>query len=476
MGDISQLKEDFEQKITTWHPEVDLKLMKSVWGAHMRTPEEDELSEECVCEPPGVCLCCHRPPETLEGDLLYACSGLKDTTKDGEPVEDHLPASIHQGSSNLHSDEDTEDKIKLLDPRVQKLIRTYLGVFGELPPPTSCDKLVQRDLKLKPEFVGHKIRGRPYPAPKEQADEIERHIQQCIDAGLVLEYKDGDYPQHCSPCFLVAKPGSTAKWLVVDYGELNKKTLNPSGSIPYMESTLEKIASCRYKTKMDKRSGFWQLDLTPNAKELLAFITPQGRVFKWKVMPFGVANAPALFQELMNKILSILRRSPVVQELISRGAQVEAHIDDVCLETNTQEDHLILLGEFFAVCQEDHTRLKPEKCEFMQETVQYLGFDIGYGWGTPAASKAKPLMDAKIRHEDLKKGFHDVRGFMGACNFYRSHIKNFTYTSAILTDLIKKNTTWRWGPQERQAFDELKDKWPTLSAWACLEHKEKVYW
>ena len=70
---------------------------------------------------------------------------------------------------------------------------------------------------------------------------------------------------------------------------------------------------------MEKRSGFWQVDLTPNAQELLAFTTPQGRVFKWKVMPFGVANAPALFQELMNKILSILRRRPVVQELISRA-------------------------------------------------------------------------------------------------------------------------------------------------------------
>ena len=100
------------------------------------------------------------------------------------------------------------------------------------------------------------------------------------------------------------------------------------------------------------------MDLTPNAQERLAFITPQGRVFKWKVMPFGVANATALFQELMNKILSILCRRPVVQELISRGAQMEAHIDDVCLGTNTQEGHLILLGEFFAVCQESHTRLK----------------------------------------------------------------------------------------------------------------------
>ena len=122
------------------------------------------------------------------------------------------------------------------------------------------------------------------------------------------------------------------------------------------------------------------MDLTPNAQELLAFITSQGRVFKWKIMPFSVANAPALFQELISKILSILRRRPKVQGLISRGAQIEAHIDDVCLGSKTQEDHLILLGEFFAVCQENHTRLKLKKCEFLQETMRYLGFDVGYGW------------------------------------------------------------------------------------------------
>ena len=98
-----------------------------------------------------------------------------------------------------------------------------------------------------------------------------------------------------------------------------------------MENTLERIAKCRFKTRMDKRSGFWQVDLTRAAQELLAFVTPKGRVFRWKVMPFGVANAPALFHELMNKILYILRRKPLVHELVSRGAEMEAHINDVNL-------------------------------------------------------------------------------------------------------------------------------------------------
>ena len=94
MGDISQLKEDLEQKITTWQREVDLKLMKSVWGDHVRTPDKDQLSTECVCEPPQACLCWHRLPEIVEQDLLYVYQGLKDTTIDAEPTEDHLPASI----------------------------------------------------------------------------------------------------------------------------------------------------------------------------------------------------------------------------------------------------------------------------------------------------------------------------------------------------------------------------------------------
>ena len=111
-------------------------------------------------------------------DILYAYQGLRDPVKDAEPFEDHLPASIHEGARDIHSHDALEDKIKPLDPRVRKLIRTYLELFGDLPPPASCDKLVWMDLKLKAEVVGHEIRWRIYLAPKEQADEIQRQIQE----------------------------------------------------------------------------------------------------------------------------------------------------------------------------------------------------------------------------------------------------------------------------------------------------------
>ena len=182
---------------------------------------------------------------------------------------------------------------------------------------------------------------------------------------------------------------------------------------------------------MDKRSDFWQVDLTRAAQEVLAFVTPKARVFRWKFMPFGVANAPALFQELMDKILYILRRRPLVQELVSRGAEMEAQIDDVSLSTNTQEDHILPLQELFTVCQENHLRNKLEKCEFMREEMEYVGFDVGYGCWKPAASKMQPLQDMQIL-DGPKKGLQDVRSFIGACNIYGPHIYNFMYSSAPL--------------------------------------------
>ena len=95
---------------------------------------------------------------------------------------------------------------------------------------------------------------------------------------------------------------------------------------------------------------------------------------------------------------------------------MEAQIDDVSLGTHTHEHHILLLQEFFTVCQENHLRIKLQKCEEMREEGEYLGLDVGYCWWKPAASKMQPLQDMQIG-DDPKKGLHDVRSFIGVCNF-----------------------------------------------------------
>ena len=107
-------------------------------------------------------------------------------------------------------------------------------------------------------------------------------------------------------------------------------------------------------------------------------------------MPFGVANAPAVFQEL---IFYILRRRTLLQKLVSHRAEMEAHIDDVSLGTNTQEDDILLLQGLSTVCHESHLRINLEKSEFMREEMEDLGFNLGYGWWNPVAWKMEPVKD-----------------------------------------------------------------------------------
>ena len=190
--------------------------------------------------------------------------------------------------------------------------------------------------------------------------------------------------------------------------------------------------------------------MTERAQDLTAFIAPDRQVYKWRVMPFGIANAPAVFQELMNQIIALCKRQPAVQELLQRGAVLEAHIDDVILGTNTIDDHLLLLREFYTVCQENHLRIKLEKCEFLKTETDYLGFHIGDGWWKPQDQKMKPLMDFDPTDSMSKaEGVQKIRQFIRSCNFYRRHLQNFTEASAPLTDLMKKETPWRWGPIEK---------------------------
>ena len=217
-----------------------------------------------------------------------------------------------------------------------------------------------------------------------------------------------------------------------------------------------------YKTKLDKRSEFWQTDLTERAKELSAVIATNGQVFPWNVMPFGLANAPATFQELMNQIIAIMERRPKVPQLLRKVAVIDAYIDDVFLGSNTTEDHKALIDEFLSVCDECNTRVKIEKCEFMREVVEYLGFEVGYQWWKPVKDKVAPLLKATIRDHPIQ-GVKDMQAFIGSCNFHRRHIRNFTYSSVLLTNLTKKSEKWECTRAHQAEFEQLKSKLASLS-------------
>ena len=198
---------------------------------------------------------------------------------DPDKIKEVLTVKQEFGQSNLAASEDFTKKIQEHHSRVAEVLARYEEALGPLPPPGSSKKLVRSELELKPEYQDERITSRGYPCSKEDQDKIMRQVLELVEAGMCEAYKDTEIPEHCSPCFLVGKPGSTAKRLVVDYRKLNKNIKVHAGSLRVMENTMENAASCKFKSKIDKRSGLWQLDLTERGKELMAIRTPNGRVF-----------------------------------------------------------------------------------------------------------------------------------------------------------------------------------------------------
>ena len=229
--DVQELQQVLWAKAEGIERRIRLDLLKRTWKTSIWSEEDDE---EMTVPDPEV---------PLVYSLHYAKQGRQDW--EGELPRETMGRMKKQEKEkcNLHAEEKFVEKLESmnLDPRLSKLIQKYQEVLGALPPPLFCKKLVQMDLKLEPKFEGSVVRRLPYSVPKEKTNEIKRQIQECIDAGLVADYKHENYPRHCSPCFLVAKPGSTARRLVVDYGEVNKSTQGHSGSIPNMVNTLERI-------------------------------------------------------------------------------------------------------------------------------------------------------------------------------------------------------------------------------------------
>ena len=157
------------------------------------------------------------------------------------------------GKSNLAAADDFEEKIKNLPSKIQEVLRRRKVAFGPLMAHGSCEKLVTMDLEFMDEHKNTTVRSKPFPASKADSEEKMRQITECIAADLAEKYEQAEYPKHCSPCFLVDKPGSNAKRLVVHYGKLNKLTKKHSGSLPSLEQALERAAHCRFKSKLDKR-------------------------------------------------------------------------------------------------------------------------------------------------------------------------------------------------------------------------------
>ncbi|KAL1279156.1 hypothetical protein QQF64_025829 [Cirrhinus molitorella] len=243
-----------------------------------------------------------------------------------------------------------------------QLILEFPGLFSDVPTRTH---LIQHDVDVGD---AQPIRQRFYRAPLSKRKVLESEIQYMLENGIAVP----SCSSWASPCLLVKKPDSTYRFCT-DYRKLNAITKPDAFPLPRMEDCVDQVGTANFVSKIDLLKGYWQVPLTPRAREVTSFITPSG-LYSYSVMSFGLRNAPATFQRLMNHVVFGLEGCAV-------------YLDDVIVFSETWEQHLIRLRALLTRLVEACLTVNLAKCEFAKATVRYLGKEVGQGKVRPVLAK-----------------------------------------------------------------------------------------
>ena len=251
--DAETSKRILEEKIVQLGEKEQERMLEEKWKTHYHGPcsgEEElqafymsQLSEEELS--PGE----ESDKEEEDNDYYVDLTALIMDLQAAERQE--------YGRSNLKRDECFDEALEKHPAELQSLVRKHKAVFGPLMSPGSSKKLIQMELEVTDEHKNSTLRSRFILLNEEDEKETMRQIYECCDAKLMSRYEGMDFPKHCSTCFLVTKRGSSAKRLVLHYAKLTERLKRHSGSIPNLQRAIERAATTKYKTEIDKRSGFW---------------------------------------------------------------------------------------------------------------------------------------------------------------------------------------------------------------------------
>ena len=280
------------------------------------------------------------------------------------------------------------------------------------------------------------IKKRWYRTSRLERAFIEEEIQRMLKQGLI-EKSRGPW---ASPVVLARKKNGKLRFCV-DYRALNKVTKKDEYPLPRIEDMLDALGGAAYFTSLDLASGYWQVEMKPEDREKTAFIT-QFRTFQFKVMPFGLCNAPATFQRLMDEVLQGILWDFVV-----------VYLDDLNIYSRDFNGHLMHLRDVFDRLRQAGLRLNPEKCKFISSELIFLGHVIDQ-----QGIRTDPEKVEKVKNFPIPKTLTQLRSFLGLASYYRKFIKGFSGIAGPLNKLLKKNVIFHWTVQQQQAFEDLKNR------------------
>ena len=307
-----------------------------------------------------------------------------------------------------------------------EVITQYREVLPDVPSKTN---LIEHDVDVGDSAP---IKQHPYRVSPMKKELLDKEVQYMLKNDIIEESQSN----WSSPCILVPKHDVGFRFCT-DFRKVNDKTKSDSFPIPRIADCIDQIGNAKFVSTFDMLKGYWQVPLTQRAREISAFVTPSG-LYQYKVMPFGMKNAPATFQRMVNKLVRDIDGC-------------EGYIDDVVIFSDNWSDHIRQIKHFFQIMREAKLTINLMKSEFGKATVKYLGHIVGQG-------QVRPL-DAKIQtitKYPIPTSRKELARFLGMAGYYRNFCLNFSEIAAPLTNLLSKKVKFVWTDDCQLAFDKVK--------------------
>jgi hypothetical protein len=336
----------------------------------------------------------------------------------------------------------TDEERKLL---VMMLHRNR-GVFMTKGTPLGHTHLVEHDIvTTEPGPIRQSLRRIPFGL----RDEAQKEVESMLTKG-VIEPSNSPW---AAPVVLVRKKDQSLRYCV-DFRRLNSITKKDSYPLPRIDEALDSLGNSKFFTTLDLASGYWQVGLSDTAREKTAFLTPSG-LYQFTVMPFGLCNAPATFERLMERVLVSLQWQICL-----------VYIDDIIVFSKSITEHIDRLEIIFHRLAEANLKLKCSKCHLLRERVTYLGHVVSASGVSTDPEKIKAVLNWPEPTTSA-----DVKSFMGLCSYYKRFIPDFSAIARPLIRLTEKNVQFQWSNDERGAWELLKGKLTTAPILAYPDPK-----
>ncbi|WVZ80774.1 hypothetical protein U9M48_028227 [Paspalum notatum var. saurae] len=347
------------------------------------------------------------------------------SSKSGKIMHIHLPSHKHSSHTVNATEAQLIEKIPV--------VSNFLDVFSEellgLPPDRDVEFAIELVLGTAP------VCRRPYRMAPDELKELKVQLQEQLDKGFI---RPSSSPWGC-PALFVEKKDQGGKRLCVDYRPLNAVTIKNKYPLPHINILFDQLAGAMVFSKIDLRSGYYQIKIRGEDIPKTAFSTRYG-LYKYLVMSFGLTNAPAFFMYMMNSVF--------MNEL---DKVVVVFIDDILIYSKSEEEHKEHLRIVLTQLREHKLYAKFSKCAFWLKEVSFLGHILSAKGVAVDPSKVKDVLNWK-----QPETVTEIRSFLGLAGYYRRFIKDFSKTAKLMTSLTKKNAKYVWSSNCEEAFQTLK--------------------